>query len=227
MHIKIYQIDPLKDDRSVKFMNLSFTYKHGDVNPETYLKVFDGDVDCNELESVYKKFNLDHPPAFMGHSLSISDVVETEDGSFFCDEFGFTKIDFDTSLTQSPPTIRVLIVEPDKAPYEANIGKDLKSMQRAVGGMIEAVYDRDEYDGKEQLSAIIVNENGKLEGLPPNRRYYDDVLVGNFFICSVNGDDFDSLTDEQVEKYNRQFEHPEEISEQDVENSTGITFVSF
>lgn len=37
-------------------------------------------------------------------------------------------------------TIRVLVVEPGRYPYAAEIGADLASMQKVVGGLIEPVY---------------------------------------------------------------------------------------
>ena len=36
--------------------------------------------------------------------------------------------------------MKVLMVEPHKNAYESDIGNDLKSMQEAVGGSIEAAY---------------------------------------------------------------------------------------
>jgi hypothetical protein len=70
----------------------------GDPNKENYDVVFDGGLDTNNLESIYSKFNIDHPPDFKGHSLSISDVVELydENGSEFhyVDQFGFKAIEF-------------------------------------------------------------------------------------------------------------------------------------
>lgn len=36
--------------------------------------------------------------------------------------------------------MNVLMVEPGKAPYVTDIGNDLRSMQQAVGGYIQAVY---------------------------------------------------------------------------------------
>ena len=53
----------------------------------------------------------------------------------------------------------VLLVEPEKHPQVVEIGSDLKSLQNAVGGMIEAVYPFEENVG------LIVNEEGKLSGL--------------------------------------------------------------
>ncbi len=37
-------------------------------------------------------------------------------------------------------TIKVLIVEPWKVPYEADIPNDLKSLQNLVGGLIQVLY---------------------------------------------------------------------------------------
>ena len=40
--------------------------------------------------------------------------------------------------------MNVLMVEPGKAPYEMQIGDDLRSMQAVVGGYIQAVYPYEE-----------------------------------------------------------------------------------
>ena len=63
-----------------------------------YQTVYDGEVETNSLEALYTKFNIEHPPGYAGHSLSMSDVLELYDetGSsfFYCDRFGFQKIAF-------------------------------------------------------------------------------------------------------------------------------------
>lgn len=63
-----------------------------------YQTVYDGEVETNNLEALYTKFNTAHPPGYAGHSLSMSDVLELydENGSNFhyCDRFGFEKISF-------------------------------------------------------------------------------------------------------------------------------------
>ena len=55
-------------------------------------------METNDLESIYAKFNVEHPEGFTGHSLSMSDVVELYDdaGSAFhyVDRFGFKEINF-------------------------------------------------------------------------------------------------------------------------------------
>ena len=41
-------------------------------------------------------------------------------------------------------TLTVLMVEPGKAPYQATIGADLKSLQQVVGGYIESIAPYDD-----------------------------------------------------------------------------------
>jgi hypothetical protein len=98
--------------------------------------------------------------------------------------------------------MRVLIVEPLKAPYEREIDGGLESMQKTVGGYIQAIYPFED----DEL-ALICNEEGKLIGLPFNRALRDengsiyDVVVGTFFLCRapVDEENFTSLTDKQLE----------------------------
>ena len=42
-----------------------------------------------QLEEVFRKFNMDRPADFTGHSLSVSDVVVVRDQAFYVDSFGF------------------------------------------------------------------------------------------------------------------------------------------
>ena len=65
-------------------------------------------------------------------------------------------------------TMIVLLVEPEKYPRPVEIGTDLEDLQKAVGGYIEVTYPFDENVG------IVMNEEGKLEGLPLNRALRDD-----------------------------------------------------
>ena len=103
MKIKIYQIDRDKDNGSLSFLNYENTVKRtgGRIRGEIYHKVFDGDVECSGLEDVYFMFNENRPESFTGHSLSVSDIVEIENSDivekcfYFCDSFGFKKIDFE------------------------------------------------------------------------------------------------------------------------------------
>ena len=101
--------------------------------------------------------------------------------------------------------MKVLVVEPMKAPYEREISGSLASMQEVVGGDISATYPFDD------PIALIHNDSGKLEGLPPNRLLYDDngvpydMVCGTFFLAGLGDENFVSLTPEQSQKYQRHF----------------------
>ena len=102
-------------------------------------------------------------------------------------------------------TIRVLIVEPNKQPYAAEIPSDLASLQHQIGGLIQALYPF------EDSAAIICNDEGKLLGLPWNRILTDDegipydILVGTFLVVGLTEDGFGSLSEEQIRRYTDRF----------------------
>ncbi|MBQ3211278.1 MAG: DUF3846 domain-containing protein [Oscillospiraceae bacterium] len=106
-------------------------------------------------------------------------------------------------------TMKVLVVEPEKEPYVKEISNGLSSLQKEVGGFIEAVYPF------EDPVAIICNEEGKLEGLPLNRALRDedghvyDIIAGTFLIAGLSEDNFCSLDDVQMEKYSALYKTPE------------------
>lgn len=107
--------------------------------------------------------------------------------------------------------MQVIVVEPKKKPMVQDIGSDLASMQKIVGGSIEAVYPFAD------PVALICNEEGKLLDLPLNRALRDgdgevyDIISGTFFLCAAPPDSehFESLTDQQVKTYMERFSIPE------------------
>lgn len=95
MNIKIYQINPARDTQNKLFQDLN----EGEaVNPSIYDKVFEGIVDVDSLEGVFMDFNINIPPRFRGRSLSVSDIVVTNNKAYICQRIGFEEIIFDTSL---------------------------------------------------------------------------------------------------------------------------------
>ena len=108
----------------------------------------------------------------------------------------------------STDEILVVVVEPGKKPYKKVIPNSLDSMKEIVGGWIENVFI-----GETKMGArvgIVLNEEGKLIGLPANRRIHfqrgSDTLVGNLFITAYNmqGDNV-TLTDAEAEFYIKRF----------------------
>ena len=59
--------------------------------------------------------------------------------------------------------------------------------------------------------------------MPGNRRLGDSIIAGPFFICVDEGENFRSLTDEEVDRYLRRFAEPEQISDEDVQADMGYS----
>lgn len=95
---RIHQLRP-DVDVMMKFIGYDeLLERFGEPNPENYQVVYDGHIETNNLDAIYEKFNLDHPPGYQGHSLSMSDVIELydqNDRSFhYVDRFGFKETAF-------------------------------------------------------------------------------------------------------------------------------------
>lgn len=106
--------------------------------------------------------------------------------------------------------IKVLCVKPEQKPKVVEIENTLKELQKAVGGSIQAVYT-----GNDPV-AIVCNADGKFIGLPLNRTLFDDrngrpydIVSGTFLVAGIRGDDFCSLSDDMLRKYEEIFHEPE------------------
>ena len=108
-------------------------------------------------------------------------------------------------------TIRVVLLEPHQMARTVEVKNTLEGLQELVKGNIEPFYPF------EEEVCSICNDEGKINGMEPNRAIYDDdhnmidVLFGPGFICSCGGEDFGSLSDEQIERYTEMFKRPEYI----------------
>ena len=95
--------------------------------------------------------------------------------------------------------IKVIKIEVGEPPEIKEIPNELSGLQHEVGGLIECVYLDDG-------SIAVVNEEGKLNGMEPNRKLGADIICGPFFICGDTSDgDFASLSEEQIQKYSEKF----------------------
>lgn len=94
--------------------------------------------------------------------------------------------------------IRILVVEPNKEPYQMKIEHTLRNLQKIVNGYIEIV----------ELSPIvdlICNEEGKIKQLPLNRFIDYDIIAGTFFIAGHIDEEAISLSRKQIKKYKEIF----------------------
>lgn len=84
--------------------------------------------------------------------------------------------------------MRVIVFEPGKESQVQDIGEDLKSMQKIVGGYTEAV------PLPNSALCVICNKDGRLLNLPPNVAGF----VGTIFIVRSEGAEMVGLTDEDL-----------------------------
>lgn len=94
----LYQLKDSSDRRDYAFEPLDRLHEQGrHVDMQNYDKVYSGlMLPAENLESIYTRFNIDHPQDFKGHSLSVSDVVviheKDKDTAHYCDSFGFAEV---------------------------------------------------------------------------------------------------------------------------------------
>lgn len=96
---RIWQLKP-ESDIMMRFISYDQMKRDfGEPNSQDYQVVYDGEIESNDLEVIYTKFNTVHPPGYTGHSLSMSDVVELYDDSgsefHYCDRYDFKQVDFE------------------------------------------------------------------------------------------------------------------------------------
>ena len=97
----------------------------------------------------------------------------------------------------------VLLVKPGMYPQKIQISDELKDLQAAVGGYIQAVYPF------EDPVAIVCNEEGKFNGSELNRSLRDedgsiyDIVAGDFLITGLTTENFGSLSPELADKYGK------------------------
>ena len=114
-------------------------------------------------------------------------------------------------MEQNENTLSVLKIAPGQHPQQVEIDNDLKALQQAVGGSIDAVYPFAD------PVAIICNDEGKLMGLLLNRALRDedgqmyDAVAGTFLVVGLGEEDLASLPPELAQKYEEHFHQPEDF----------------
>lgn len=112
------------------------------------------------------------------------------------------------------PMIRVLKIEPHKEPQVIHIKNSLESLQKEVDGYLEIVV-------LSPTAMMVFNEEGKIIGLEGNRRFNNDVIVGNIIIAGIDDNrDTCSLSDAELKTYMERFKQPEEISQKEIDSTS-------
>lgn len=92
--------------------------------------------------------------------------------------------------------IKVLLVPALRGPEIVEIENTLKEFQRLVGGHIETVTTGN--------VVTICDEEGRLKGKPINNNA--PRFVGDIVVCGVDGEEFCSLDDDNMERLKEFFE---------------------
>lgn len=137
------------------------------------------------------------------------------DADIILDAEDFIDVSFNTddgqelSAVNDSKKLDVLLVEPGQYARMTTIDAGLKSLQKTVGGDIEAAYFFDD------PVALVCQEEGKINGSELNRAVRDadgeilDIIAGKFFICGLGEEDFASLPEGLKKKYEGMFHQPE------------------
>ncbi len=88
--------------------------------------------------------------------------------------------------------IRCVVVPVEGEPRIEVIPNELEAFQKIVGGYIETVK-------LDAVTALVCNEEGKIEGLPITARLMNpdgslcDYIMGDFLLCRTAGEEFASI----------------------------------
>ncbi len=123
---------------------------------------------------------------------------------------------------QEENLLAVVFVEPHKKPVVRKLRNEYEDISRAVGGLIEHIY-------QEEGTILVSNEESKSLGMDGNRRLNDgkSILAGPFFVVGDDGEDYRSLTEAEIKKYMECFDEIEEITPEEVAGDMWMTVTTF
>ena len=165
----IYQIREGSAYHSLQFANLSKLEHMGQpVQKSNYEQVYTGTLSENSangqlphtevLESLYEKFNLQHPADYRGHSLSVSDVVvlheNGRDTAYFCDSIGFKEV---PEFLQEE---NLVTLETTGLVVDTHFGTWHTIDSQNFGGKDYFLMEHDKFG--DEAACVIVDSSGKL-----------------------------------------------------------------
>lgn len=97
--------------------------------------------------------------------------------------------------------MKALAIKAGKLPEIITINNNLESLRNFVGGYIETIFLHS--------SVLVCNEEGKLDGLTPNRILNYDIIFGDFLILGIDGAEFCDITEEDAAYFIDFFSNPQ------------------
>jgi len=117
--------------------------------------------------------------------------------------------------------MKVLKIEPGQPPAVKEICNDLDVLQAEVGGLIECI-------SFPNGCVVVCNEEGKINGMQPNRRLGADIICGPFFVCDTTPEGgFSSLSKSKIAEYGQLFSEIPVFSGQEPELEPRMRFIGF
>lgn len=160
----LYQVKHGEEYADLRFSSLKMlNHFQQEVTKNNYEKVYSGTLDTTDstsevLESIYIKFNLQHPADYRSHSLSVSDIVVLHengvDTAHFCDSIGFVEV---PQFLLPAPAVNL---ETTGLTVDGHLGTWHTVGSIELSGKDFYMMEHDEYGSS--VANIIVDENGKL-----------------------------------------------------------------
>lgn len=98
-----------------------------------------------------------------------------------------------TSITEPSGKIKVVLQHPGEISRIVTVPNTLEALQELIGGYIEPHHICGSL-------VLVMDEDGRLKGLPENVRCVQyGTIVGPVFITADKGEDFRSLTTEEIQ----------------------------
>ena len=108
--LRVWQLKPEVNVRMKFSAYDSLIKQFGEPEVQNYQKVYDGEIETNDLEEICEKFDSGVPvPGYSGHPILVSDVIELYDGEgsefYYVDSRGFQPITFGEDDTEQIPAM--------------------------------------------------------------------------------------------------------------------------
>lgn len=97
--------------------------------------------------------------------------------------------------------IKILVVEPAKQPYV----KEIKNNIGVIYGIVYFPFEMSEINQNVILISSLGAKDIQDKTFVANRIYKDKFIYSNFIVLGKQGDNFVSLTNEQIKKYTEMF----------------------
>lgn len=100
--VKVFQLKNSDNLHFHRFANLAEIEKYNlDLSINNYDLIYITEKDfpadmkvIDILEHLFSEFQSNKPKGYNGHSLSVSDIIKLNNEYWYCDSFGFKKLDF-------------------------------------------------------------------------------------------------------------------------------------